>query len=199
MDLDNLTQEQLHKLRQQLGMVDAMQPYGWSPQFSKGVHPDNPRQLMDLTLPPAKDDPRPTFFWSAEKPRTSIDLTKTTLYPRLMWNATTGQEITVRDLSAEQTMTAKGFVLTCPGTAQEPDLKAQIDAALAQLSPEDRALCIEAALQDRVGKIRALMAGLTPDELAELRGDVVAPAGETAASDPIKRGPGRPRKEESAS
>ncbi len=37
-----------------------------------------PRQLHDLNLAPTASDPRPTFFWSAEKPRNAGDLTKTT-------------------------------------------------------------------------------------------------------------------------
>lgn len=194
MDLDALTPEQLHALKQQLGLVASDQPYGWSPMFSQGVHPQNPRQLMDLTIKPDAKDPRPTFFWSAERSRNAPDLTKTTIYPRLMWDATSGKEITVGDRTAEQTMTAKGFVLTKPSTAEEPDLKAQIDAQLAQLSPADRAMLIEAAQQDRLGKIRALMAGLSSDELTALRGEVGAPV----ASEPVRGAASPPPRKEKA-
>lgn len=147
---------------------------------TSGRSPFKPRQLHDLRLLPTKDDPRPTFFWSADPPRNAVDLTRTTPYPRLMWHNTTGQEISVSDLSAEQTMTAKGFVVTPPANAEAPDALDVIRQQLDALSPEDRAMIVAAAQKDRLARLQEAMAGLSEEELATL-----------ATSLEIKRGRGK--------
>jgi hypothetical protein len=178
MDLNTLTPDQLLTLKAQLDALSA----------GAGRSPFKPRQLDDLTLLPTKDDPRPTFFWSAEKPRNGGDLSRTEPYPRLMWHGTNGKEITVSDASAEATMTAKGFILTRPDNAEGPDLAAQLRVQLEALSPEDRAMLVKAAQADRLAKIQEQMAGLSEAELAALTASL--------GLEPAKRGPGRPRKEQ---
>lgn len=173
MDLSSFTPEQIASLKAQLN------------ETNDGRSPFRDRQLHDLRLIPTKDDPRPTFFWSADAPRNASDLTRTTLYPRLMWDGATGQEIAVNSAAAEHTATAKGFILTPPANAEAPDAIALLKAQLDLLSPEDRAVLVAAAQKDRLASLQAQIAGLTEAELEAL----------TASLDPAKRGPGRPRKE----
>lgn len=137
-----------------------------------GRSPFKPRQLHDLRLPPTKDDPRPTFFWSADPPRNGVDLTKTTVYPRLMWHGVTGQEITVRDAADQQTHTAQGFVLVAPSNAEAPDPLELIRQQLEAMSPEDRQTLIAAAQRDRLAQVQEAMKGLTEDEFAALAASI---------------------------
>jgi len=133
-----------------------------------GRSPFRPRQLHDLTLLPTKDDPRPTFFWSAEKPRNAGDLSKTQPYPRLMWESPSGREITVHDAKAQATYTAQGFLLTPPANAEAPDALELIRLQLEALSPEDRATLVQAAQKDRLGKLQEQVAMLSEEDLAAL-------------------------------
>ncbi len=162
MDLTALSTEQLLALKAQLdGLTDT-----------SGRSPIRPRQLHDLTLLPTKDDPRPTFFWSAEKPRNSPDLTKTMPYPRLMWHGTSGQEVTVADAKVEATYTSNGYILTPPANAEAPDAAAAMRAQLEQLSPEDRKLLVQAVQKDKMERLKAQMADLTDEEMAALLASV---------------------------
>lgn len=180
MDITNLTLEELAALKAQLdGLTDV-----------SGRSPIKPRQLHDLRLLPTKDDPRPTFFWSAEAPRNAIDLTKTTPYPRLMWHSDTGHEITVSSASAQQTETAQGFVLAPPADAPPIDPLAALTEQLEALPEEDRALLVAAQRQDRMTALREKLAALPEDKLAAVLATV-----EGSSEVPAKRGPGRPRKE----
>jgi hypothetical protein len=159
LDLSSLSTDDIAVLKAALGMpnVDA-----------NGRSPLRPRQLHDLRLLPTKDDPRPTFFWSAEAPRDAADLTKTSLYPRLMWESTTGREITVVNAKDQASYTAQGFVLVAPANAETLDPSEMIRQQLEQLSPEDRKTIIAAAQKDRMARLQEAMAGLTEDELAAL-------------------------------
>lgn len=178
MDLTSFTPEQIEALRSQLNALSD----------TSGRSPFRPRQLHDLRLPPTATDPRPTFIWSAEPPRHAVDLTKTSPYPRLMWHADSGEEITVTSRAVEQTKTAEGFVLMAPSDLPPPDPMETLRAALEQLPEEDRALLLAAAQQDRKAVLQAQLAALPEDQLAALL------AANTGAA-PVRRGPGRPRKE----
>lgn len=179
MDLSMFSPEQLQALKAQLDTMTDV----------SGRSPFKPRQLHDLRLLPTASDPRPTFFWSADPPRHAADLTKTTPYPRLMWHADSGEEITVTSAAMQQTMTAQGFILTAPADLPAPDPLDALRAALEQLPEQDRALLIAAAQQDRKAALQAQLAALPEDQLAAL---LAANAG---AAPPVRRGPGRPRKE----
>ena len=136
---------------------------------SDGRTPEiRPRQLHDLTLLPTKDDARPTFFWSADKPRHAGNLSHTEEYPRLMWEGTTGTEITVKDRADQLAHLSMGYVLTAPANAAAPDPMEAIRAAFDALSPEERDLLIEAQKQDRINALRAKLSQLAPDQLETL-------------------------------
>lgn len=137
-----------------------------------GRSPIRDRQLHDLRVLPRADDPRPTFFWSAESPRNAADLSKTTLYPRLMWHKDSGKEITVGDLKAQETHTAKGFILTPPANAEQPDPMEELQAAWASLSDEDRATIVAAQKQAQKDLIAAQFASLSDADRDALIGSV---------------------------
>jgi hypothetical protein len=120
-----------------------------------------------LTLLPTKDDPRPTFFWSAEKPRGS-DTWKVSTYPRLMWEASTGREIAVANAAEQATYTARGFVLSAPENAEAPDPVATMQAQLAQLSDADRKQIFEDVETARLARIKAQMGELSDEARAAL-------------------------------
>lgn len=135
---------------------------------TSGRSPLRERQLHDLRLVPTAEDPRPTFFWTAASPRNAADLTRTTLYPRLMWHSVTGAEITVTGASAEQSYTAQGYSVSAPANAVAPDPKDVLRQQLESLSPEDRKLIVQAAQKDRLAKIQEAMADLSEAELSDL-------------------------------
>jgi hypothetical protein len=157
LDLANLTPEDLIALKARLdGLTDV-----------SGRSPARPRQLHDLTLLPTADDPRPTFFWSAEPPRNAGDLRKTTPFPRLMWHSETGVEIAVMSAASQATATAAGYLEYPPFDAVEDPmdvLAAQIDA----LSEQDRAALIESQRQDRINALRSQLAAMPEEKLAAL-------------------------------
>lgn len=158
MDLSAFSPEQLQQLKIALDSLES----------TAGRSPFRDRQLHDLRLLPTKDDPRPTFFWSAEPPRHAADLTKTTTYPRLMWEGTTGREITIKDAKEQATYTAQGFVLSPPANAEAPDPMDVIRQQLETLSPEDRKAVMLSAQAARLTKIQEAMAGLSETEMAAL-------------------------------
>lgn len=139
-----------------------------------GRSPFRPRQLSDLTLLPTKDDPRPTFFWSAEKPRNAGDLSKTTPYPRLMWSAQTGQEITVATKAAEQTYTAQGFIMTPPANAAKPEPADEMREMLEGLSEKDRLLVLGRAHESRLDQMRDGLLKLSDAERTALMAEFTA-------------------------
>jgi hypothetical protein len=114
-----------------------------------GRSPFRPRQLHDLTLLPTKDDPRPTFNWSADPPRDDGGESRRTFpYPRLLWMAD-GTEITVHSEAEHRGMVAQGYLEQAPGDVVI-DQTAQLQAMLDALSPADRALVVDGKRQARV-------------------------------------------------
>ena len=145
-----------------------------------GRSPMRPRQLTDLRLAPTATDPRPLFIPSAESPR-NVDVTRTSPYPRLLWHQGSGEERTVR--------TAADAIALGDDWGEVPPVQAPVDpidamrAVLADLTPEERQLVLDAQRDDRLRAIQAKLAALAPADLSAVLEDAVA-----------KRGPGRPRK-----
>ena len=180
-DLNDLSAEQIDQLR---GLINGgINSFGLD---ALGRSPQKPRQLTDLTLPPTATDPRPTFFWSAEKSRYT-DTARTTLYPRLMWSPS-GVEVTVRDAKAEATHTAQGFVLLPPASIPAPDPVDELGVALESLSDVDRQALLASVQANKIAALRDRMAQLSAEQLDALLTN-------TDTATPEKRGPGRPRKE----
>ncbi len=156
MDLTQLTPDQLSSLKQQL---DALSGDG-------SRSPIRPRQLHDLRLLPTKDDPRPTFFWSADQPRDYVPGAPKP-YPKLMWHRETGEEITVQTAVDER---AHGdlYVTVAPTNAVAQTPMDWMREALEALSPEERTLVVEGQKQDRLTEIRNKLASLSPEALESL-------------------------------
>jgi len=127
-----------------------------------GRSPLRPRQLNNLTLAPTAEDPRPTFFWSAESPRDEV-ITHSP-YPKLLWSET-GDEVTVSSVEAEAAAVARGYLTVAPASLKPFDaLKAMLEA----MSPEDRTLVLEAQQKDRLARVQAQLANLPAGELEAL-------------------------------
>lgn len=157
LDLSSLTADDLIALKARLdGLTDV-----------SGRSPMRPRQLTDLRLLPTKDDPRPTFFMSAEPPRNAGDLTRGTPFPALLWHGETGAEITVKDAKAMASYTASGY-LTYPPFTVELDPMDILAAQIEALSESDKAALIESQRLDRIAAMRQKLAGLSEDKLAIL-------------------------------
>jgi len=150
-----------------------------------GRSPIKPRQLHDLRLLPTKDDPRPTFFWSAESPRDIGDLTRTTEFPKLMWHAESGQEITVLSKEDQAEKLHHGYVLQAPASVVI-DVMETMRAQFEALPEEDQKLLVEAQRQDRIAALKAKLAELPEDKLQAM----LAQAGGKKV--------GRPKKQEVA-
>ena len=150
MDLSMFTPQQLEALK-----VALLQSNG-------SRSPIRDRQLRDLRLAPTADDPRPTFFLSAESPR-DWDTTKPGPYAQLMWNKETGDEITVHS-EAERAAHADAYTTTPPQNRVLTQAQ-QVADLLASLSPEDRAAVIKAQQMRRLEAASTAMAGLTDDQL----------------------------------
>ena len=156
-DLSSLSTDDLIALKSRLdGLTDV-----------SGRSPLRPRQLHNLTDLPSADDPRPTFFWSADAPRNAGNLTRTTPFPALRWNAE-GREVTASDAKALATYTAQGFTLTYPPFAVELDPMDVLAAQLDALSEGDRAALIESQRQDRITGMRKKLGELSEEKLAIL-------------------------------
>jgi hypothetical protein len=105
--------------------------------------------LHDLTLLPTKDDPRPTFNWSADPPRDDGGESRRTFpYPRLLWTAD-GTEITVHSEAEHRGMVAQGYLEQAPGDVVI-DQAEQLRQMLEALSPADRALVVDGQRQARI-------------------------------------------------
>ena len=156
---------------------------------TSGRSPFRPRQLHDLTLPPTADDPRPTFFWSAVKPRNVGDLSKTTPFPRLLWHVKTGKEITVgqADASAKANeaamaaAAAEGYTLTAPPSYAEKPPMENVRDLLDGLSAADRDLVLKGAHATKLQRIQDALLGLSDAEREELAA-VLEPAKARKAS-----------------
>lgn len=158
--LKQFTPDQLAALQQAL---NTALPGGRSSLYSKGVHPNNPRQLMDLRKLPTATDPRPTFYWSAEETREGAS---TPQYRRLMWSPD-GREITVTSEADEAAYAKKGYTLQAPPDA-EADPTETIRQQLAALSEEDRRTILQAAQLEKRAKLQAKVADLSDEEIATL-------------------------------
>ncbi len=162
MDLDALMQR-LAQLEAQVG--------GKPLDFRSRPHPK--RQLDDLRLMPTADDPRPSFFMSAETPR-GWDTSKPGPYAQLMWNRDTGDEITVHS-EAERAAHADAYTTDPPMNRIVTQAQAVADL-LASLSPEDRMAVIKAQQARRLEAASAAMAGLTDDQLDAVLKSMPQPA-----------------------
>lgn len=172
MDLNHLTPDQIAILKQQLAQTDT-----------SGRSPIRARQLHDLRLLPTANDPRPTFFWSAESPR-EVALGNGTEFPKLLWDGETGVEITVHDAMEEAERLQDGYVRVAPASVVVDKVDALADQ-LAGLSEEEQKLILQAQQQSRIQALTEKLATLSPAELDRLLGNTPPAA---------KRGPGRPRK-----
>jgi hypothetical protein len=141
-----------------------------------GRSPFRPRQLHDLTLLPTKDDPRPTFNWSADPPRDDGGESRRTFpYPRLLWMAD-GTEITVHSEAEHRGMVAQGYLEQAPGDVVI-DQADQLRQMLEALSPADRALVVDGQRQARIkSALEALEA------LPRAQGDSIIESLETTAA-----------------
>lgn len=173
MNLANFSPDDLRQLKTQLDAMTSTD--GRTSEF-------RPRQLHNLSLPPTKDDARPLFIWSAEAPR-NVPVSGGKAYPALVWHYETGEERTIT--SAEEREALGSQWLSTQPTFAAPDPMEAIQAALEQLSPEDRAMVMQSQLKARTDKLTEQLAQLSPEKLAELLEGGVPVA---------KRGPGRPKK-----
>ena len=148
--------------------------------------PLRPRQLHDLRLMPTKDDPRPTFFWSAEAPRNAVDLARVTEFPKLLWHGDSGQEVTAISGEEQARYLSMGYQFTAP-SAMVIDPMDVIRAEWERFSPEDQAAIVASQQKDRIAAMVARLSTLPEDRLEALL--------TTAAPTETKRGPGRPRKD----
>lgn len=164
LDLNSLSNEDLQALKAKL---DGLTDVSGRSRFPK-------RQLDDLTLLPTKDDPRPTFFWSAEQPR-GVDTRRTTLYPALLWHPETGAEMTVTDAKTYTDYVAQGY-LSHPLFDVQHDPMDLLAAQLDALSEQDRAALIESQRMDRIAALRAQLVALPEDKLAALLAQSEKPA-----------------------
>lgn len=128
-----------------------------------GRSPLRPRQLHDLNLPPTKDDPRPTFFWSAEKPRNDPFVHLTHEYPRLMW-APDGKEITVLSREAQAEKLKVGYLLVCPLSAVLDPME-ELQRQFAMLPDEDRQAIMKATNENRIETMVEQLAKLDQSQL----------------------------------
>jgi len=132
-----------------------------------GRSPLRPRQLTDLRLLPRADDPRPTFFATAEAPR-DWDTTAQHEYPKLMWSPQ-GTEVTIppgKDADThERDLEAQGYLHQPPADQSPLDAVAR---EMAQLSEDDRKLVLEMQRNARLARLEEHMKGLTDQELASV-------------------------------
>lgn len=164
LDLNTLTTEQMLALKARLdGLTDV-----------SGRSPNRPRQLHDLNLLPTKDDPRPTFFWSAETIR-GVDTRRTTQFPALLWHPETGAEMTVTDAKTHTAYVADGY-LSHPLFEVKQDPMDLLASQLDALSEGDRAALIESQRQDRLNAIRRQLAEMPEGKLAALLAQSEKPA-----------------------
>lgn len=157
LDVSRLTEEDLVQLSALLKAKEGLDDQGRSPF--------RPRQLHNLNLPPTADDPRPTFFWSAEPPRNAALVPPP--FAQLVWHAVTHQERTVHSKHELQEALASGWTDIYPQQAAlSPE--EQLERDLAQISPEDRDLLMKANEEARLKRIQAQLDGLSPETIARL-------------------------------
>ncbi len=155
-NLSNLTPDQLISLKSQLDSITD----------TTGRTPIRPRQLHDLRLMPTATDARPMFIWSAESPRDGGDLSKTYEFPKLMWHADTGVEITVRSHEEQEEKRAT-YVFT-PPTHTVVNPVDVLGDALADLTDQEREFVLKAQQEQRVKALQDRIANLSEGQLTEL-------------------------------
>lgn len=158
----SLTPDQIEALKAALG-------------DNQGRSPIRPHQRHDLRLLPTKEDPCPTYFWSAEAPRNAGDLTRTTPYPRLLWHGKTGIEVTAADPKAHAAFKAEGYVDLPPANAEKPEPIDIVREQLDSLSPEDRKLVLHNAHAAQLDNLKNALLGLTEAERRELAAAALEP------------------------
>jgi|SRR6185295_13455382 len=167
----NLSPELLAQIQAAInaGTLNLGNPNGRSP-IRRGRFQDG-RQVDDLRLVPTKDDPRPTYLWSATAPRDAVDLTRTTEFPKLLWHGDTGQEVTAASAEEQQRYLSMGFLFTSPVSAVIDPME-MLRQQFSALSPEDQAVLIESQKQDRIAALKQQLSALPEAKLAELLGSI---------------------------
>jgi hypothetical protein len=161
LNLDGLTPADVQALRDKLFPNGS----GLDPQ---GRSPIRPRQLHNLLLLPTKDDPRPTFYWSAEAPRNDPHVTDQHLYDqgKLLWSKD-GVEIVVYSAEQEADKLAQGYLTVAPGSV-EIDPLASLTAQLEALPAELRGQLVESQQKERLKRMETQLADLDPEALATI-------------------------------
>jgi len=157
MNIDSLTPSDLADLKAKL-FPDANQAPG-------GRSPNRPRQLHDLRLLPTKDDPRPTFFWSAEPSRDFV--VTHTPYPRLLWHGVTNTEVTVYSQREHLEHVESGYVEQPIGTVVVDPVQSLADQ-LAGLPKDEQTLILAAQQATRRESLTAKLASLSDADLEKL-------------------------------
>ena len=163
MDLSTFSPDQLAQLKSAL---DGLTPSGRSPL--------RPRQLHDLRLIPTADDPRPTFFWSAVSPRDGVDLTRTTPFPRLLWNKA-GEELTVYSAEEMAEQVKAGCSLMAPTDMPAPDPFEMVRMEWASFTEDERAMMLEATQTQKRKALEAKLSTLSDAQLQALLGQAEKP------------------------
>lgn len=145
-----------------------------------GRSPIRPRQLTDLRLMPTKDDPRPTFFFSAEAPRNDPEAYKVHPYPRLMWHGESGTEITVYSEKEQKDKEAARYVLTPPASRVLTD-KEKLQAELAALPAEVRDEIVKLHEDARKKRLQESLGDFSPEEVAAMVAGMEKPKGRPSA------------------
>lgn len=150
------------------------------------------RQLTDLRVMPSMHDPRPAFFPSSVLPEMEAQAAAEEhaargggRYPALRWHPVDGTEVVARDAAGLADYEARGYVAYPPNAAPVSPLQ-QMQEALAELTPEERQMVVEAQRQSRLDAIQKKLSALSSDDLDR--------ALDGAVEAVVKRGPGRPRK-----
>ncbi len=130
-----------------------------------GRSPIKPRQLNDLRLLPRADDPRPTFYASAQVPR-DWDTTTQHEFPKLMWTPEGTEVVILNSPDAKKTekaWEAKGYSHIPPADVTPFDA---VEREMRQLTDEERAYVLDLQRQARIAKIQDKLGRLTESELA---------------------------------
>jgi hypothetical protein len=154
--LDGFTPEQIAKLRAELDSQTTT---------ADGRSPYRPRQLHDLTLKPTADDPRPTWFMSAEPPRNAVP--QRPAFRQLLWHQETGREITVKSAEELERKIREGYGLK-PPQAMVLSAADRAEQLFNALSDDDKALVLEQQRQSKIARATEALAALSADEQANI-------------------------------
>ena len=154
--LDTFTPEQIEALRAELASVQAQD----------GTRsPYRNRQLDNLELKPTADDPRPTFFWSAEPPRSRK--VERPPFRQLLWHGESGREITVKSEEELQRKIREGYELR-PRTAVVYTAGERAEMLFNALSEDDKQMVLEQRRQSRIAKAHEALAALNDEDAATI-------------------------------